>query len=257
MKYEHIVSTNSNLITHLTQKPPIVRPLVKAGLLSSLFKFFEKLVHCRYSSHFFYLCYGSMTSLQTYFRAIPDIRRKQGIRYPLDAMLMITVLAMMSGRFKYREIERFAKNNKATLCELLGLNHGVPSNVSIREVLRTLNWKSLQEQFHAWILERLSVSSEAVSKAASAETILARIMAFDGKSIRATMENYADEQQNFVCFLHGFLAESGIIAVIQEYQNGHTSEQHVLQEVISTLKFKGYILTLDALHTQKKRSTAS
>lgn len=68
------------------------------------------------------------------------------------------------------------------------------------------------------------------------------------------MQGYNDEHQNFVCFLHGFLAQSGIIAVIQEYQNGHTSEQHVLQEVLTTLKLKGYILTLDALHTQKKLS---
>jgi hypothetical protein len=35
-----------------------------------------------------------MASLQTYFQAIPDVRRKQGIRYPLDAMLIITVLGM-------------------------------------------------------------------------------------------------------------------------------------------------------------------
>lgn len=129
-----------------------------------------------------------MTSLQTYFQAIPDVRRKQGLRYPLDAMLMITVLAMMSGRFKYREIERFAINNKEILCELLGLKHGVPSNVSIREVLRTLNWTSLQTQFNAWIFERLpdplsAPSHDSSSESASAETILARILNFDGKSL--------------------------------------------------------------------------
>jgi hypothetical protein len=187
-----------------------------------------------------------MASLQTYFQAIPDVRRKQGIRYPLDAMLVITVLAMMSGCFKYREIERFAKNNSTVLCELLGLKHGVPSNVSIRQVLRTLNWQSLQEQFNAWMVEHLQAQAST-----SVETILARILAFDGKSLRATMEGYDSAHQNFVCFLHGFLAESGIIAVIQEYQNGHTSEQHVLQEVLNTLTFKGYILTVDALHTKK------
>lgn len=201
-----------------------------------------------------------MTSLQTYFQAIPDSRRKQGLRYPLDAMLMMTVLAMMSGRFKYREIERFARNNKDMLCDLLGLKHGVPSNVSIRQVLRTLNWQSLQEQFNAWILDHLASEASANDSsagAASEEALLGRILAFDGKSLRATIEGYDNEHQNFICFLHGFLAQSGIIAVIQEYQNGHKSEQHVLQEVITTLNLKGYILTLDALHTQKKLSTVS
>lgn len=199
-----------------------------------------------------------MPSLQAYFQNIPDVRRKRGIRYPLDAMLMITVLSMMSGGSKYREIERFAANNKDVLCELLGLKHGVPSNVSIRHVLRTVNWSSLQEQFNTWIMERLPSLADASSADASAseETILHRILAFDGKSLRATLQGYSTEHQNFVCFLHGFLAESGIIAVIQEYQNGHGSEQKVLQEVLATLKLKGYILTLDALHTQKKRSTA-
>jgi hypothetical protein len=117
----------------------------------------------------------------------------------------------------------------------------------------------LQTQFNAWIFECLpdplsAPSHDSSSESVSAETILARILNFDGKSLRATMQGYNDGHQNFVCFLHGFLAQSGIIAVIQEYQNGHTSEQHVLQEVLTTLKLKGSILTLDALHTQKKLS---
>jgi DDE_Tnp_1-associated len=195
-----------------------------------------------------------MTSLQTYFQKIPDARRKQGQRYALDAMLMITVLAMMSGRFKYREIERFAKNNKELLCALLGLKHGVPSNVSIRQVLRTLNWSSLQEQFNAWIAKRLPElpgSEENSSSVESNEAFFHRILSFDGKALRATVQEYSTEHQNFVCFLHGFLAQSGLIAVIQEYQNGHTSEEHILQNVLSALHFKGYIITIDALHTKK------
>ncbi len=184
-----------------------------------------------------------------YLRRIPDVRRKQGIRYNLDALLTIFILSIMSGRCKYREIERFAKQHEEFFTELLGLKHGVPSNVSIREVIRTLDWQALQTQCNAWALASLPETDN--------NDILARVLCFDGKALRATLSDYESAYQDFVCFLHGFVAATGIIVHAQEYQNGHKSELQVMQDVIQSLTVRGYIITIDALHCQKKLSASS
>jgi hypothetical protein len=53
-------------------------------------------------------------NLIEHLQQIPDFRRKQGLRYPLLAVLLITIMSIMSGRCRYREIAAFAKANSFT-----------------------------------------------------------------------------------------------------------------------------------------------
>jgi hypothetical protein len=193
-----------------------------------------------------------MVALQTYLQGIPDVRRTQGQRYKLEAMVMFFIICILSGRTKYREMERYGKRHEEMFRELLGLKHGTPSNVSIRAIIRTLNWKAAQEAFNTWMFAVMAERSQDEANDDQA-SLLARVINFDGKSLRATLEDYDKEYQNFVCFLHGFLAQSGILVHVHEYQNGHQSEQKELQILLESFRLKGYIFTLDALHTQKKR----
>ena len=41
-------------------------------------------------------------------QTIPDFRRQQGRRSPLTALLLMTIMSMMSGRGRYREIAALA-----------------------------------------------------------------------------------------------------------------------------------------------------
>jgi hypothetical protein len=43
----------------------------------------------------------SMTLIES-LHTIPDFRRKQGQRYPLIAVLLITIMSIMCGRCRYR-----------------------------------------------------------------------------------------------------------------------------------------------------------
>lgn len=175
-----------------------------------------------------------MVSLQAYLQTIPDVRRPQGVRYKLDAMLMFFILCILSGRSKYREMECYGKKHDAALRELLDLKHGTPSNVSIREIIQTLDWEAAQRAFNQWMLAVIQECSEHGSTDASSDaTLLSRAVAFDGKSLRATLKDYDKKYQNFVCFLHGFLVESGLLLHMHEYQNGHQSEQSELQAILT------------------------
>lgn len=184
-------------------------------------------------------------SLLEHFALIPDFRRKQGKRYNLAAMLTVITLAMMSGRSKYREIERFGKRHAEYLSNLLGFKHGLPSNVTIREILRRVDYAALQEQFNLWAGSILTPCVQ--------QSIAKRLVALDGKALRATVKDYSGSGQNFVYFLHAFAAEAGLILHAERYENGHQSEQVLLQELVGRLEQGGYLLTMDAVHAQKKR----
>lgn len=185
-------------------------------------------------------------SLLEHFALIPDFRRNQGKRYDLAAMLTLITLAMMSGRSKYREIERFGKRHAEYLTDILGLKHGVPSNVTIREILRRVDFGALQRQFNLWASENLSPGQ--------GESLSERLVALDGKALRATVKDYSQSGQDFVCFLHAFAAERNLLLHAERYENGHQSELALLQEMVERLRGCGCLLTMDAVHAQKNGS---
>jgi DDE_Tnp_1-associated len=186
-------------------------------------------------------------NLLEHLSCVQDKRRKQGVRYRLDVVLSIYLLALMSACVSTRSVARFAKNHAEELGQLFDLPHGVPSHVTLQEILTHLDVASLQSAFNRWASTLFSIEEQ--------NTIKQRVLACDGKALRATLKDYSKEHQDFVCFVHVFAAEAGIIVHAEEYKNGHKSEIAVLQDVLEHLSVRGAIFTMDALHTQKKRLT--
>ena len=186
-------------------------------------------------------------SLLEHLATIPDKRRKEGLRYRLEVLLGIYLLGLMSGCVSTRSVARFAKNNIKDLGEVFPLPHGVPSHVTLQTVLDTVDVSALQTQFNAWAGTLLSFEEQ--------QDLAKRVVACDGKALRATLKEYSTEHQDFVCFVHVFAAQAGIILHAEQYHNGHTSEISVLQNVLERLSIRGAIFTMDAVHTQKKHST--
>ena len=87
-------------------------------------------------------------SLQT----IPDVRRKQGQRYPLIAVLLISIMSIMSGRCRYREIAAFAKANQKEVLKFFHLQKRkhLPSHVTFREILKGVDFDDVCTAFNNW-----------------------------------------------------------------------------------------------------------
>ena len=51
--------------------------------------------------------------------------------------------------------------------------------------------------------------------------------------------------------------QTGIVLISNSFENKKKSEIHSVQELISQLEQKGMVLTLDAMHCQKKQSKPS
>ena len=180
-----------------------------------------------------------MTLLEI-FSTIPDFRRAQGLRTDLPQLLSICVLAYLSGHTGYRDIFRFGNAHKKILIDALALRHGIPSHVTFREILQSLDQSSLIAAFHKWSSDLPVVEGEWLSG--------------DGKALRSTVSDSQGINQNFEAVVTLFAQKSGLAKRIGTYHNKskELGEQEVLRNLLTDLKNMGLVICADALHTQKK-----
>jgi hypothetical protein len=75
----------------------------------------------------------------------------------------------------------------------------------------------------------------------------------DGKSLKSTMSNYNSDTQDFCSLVSIYVQKTGLSYVIEDFRNKKISEGEILRTLLPSLQDKGVIITLDALHTQKKQ----
>ncbi len=179
-------------------------------------------------------------TLEEYFATIPDFRRKQGIRFPLPALLTMITLGVMSGHYAYRELSTFMRANAEELRELLGISREqMPSHVTIRTVFRNVDPDQLQSVFNQWCTETFGI--EAGERAA-----------IDGKALGSTVTNANNSEQDFVMMVSAFVHNRQQVIGVGTFDNGKAGEGEAVRELLKTLKLEKAHLTLDALHCQKK-----
>lgn len=182
-------------------------------------------------------------TLLNYLAKVPDFRRKEGRRYPLPTLLIMIIMAIMSGRYGYREIARFLAANQQQLVDTLDLKRAqMPSHVTIRTVMMALDFEALNTAFEAWVVTHVHQKSDLW-------------IAVDAKSIRSTVVHYNSAYQDFICLVSAFTHKQGLVLAQKKYSNKKRSEVHATQELIpqliEALGLKNAVFTLDALHCKK------
>ena len=188
-------------------------------------------------------------TLLDYLGEVPDFRRKEGRRYPLPTLLVMIIMAIMSGRYGYREIARFLEANQQQLVKALDLKRAqMPSHVTIRTVMMALDFEALNKAFESWVVAHVSADEKLW-------------IAVDAKSIRSTVQDYNNAYQDFVCLVSAFTHKEGLVLANKSYRNKERSEVHVAQalipQLIEALGLKNVVFTLDALHCKKNASNHS
>jgi hypothetical protein len=77
-----------------------------------------------------------------------------------------------------------------------------------------------------------------------------KFLALYGKTIRGSFDNLKDK--GAIQLFSIFNTNKKIILAHEEIEKDKTNEIPVAQKLIEDLKLKNYVLTLDALHCQKK-----
>lgn len=176
--------------------------------------------------------------LTNFFAQITDPRRAQGQRYPLSALLWLIFLATASGYIGYRKISAFGRSNAAFFIDYFALAHGLPSHVSVRKLLQALDKKALAQAF---------------SQCFNAQAVAGDWVAGDGQSLRSTVQAAQEAGQTFVSVVSLYAQRTGLTVALQDYTDKKTGELALLRTLLTDFQDRGVVLTLDALHAQKKR----
>ena len=133
--------------------------------------------------------------LQQSLRSITDPRRGQGKVYEFVPFLTLCICAVFSGYTQYRQITDWI--SKRPREELVKFGFGgdrIPSESAVTKFLRNIDPVELQTVLNNWVMRNYGKKSF-------------KVVAIDGKSLRATGKNNASQQG----FLNVYAVELGIV----------------------------------------------
>jgi hypothetical protein len=178
-------------------------------------------------------------NLADFISTLKDPRRGQGQRHKFEDVILIIIMAIISGEQGIRGFERFASVNKAELTKILNLKHGVPSFQTFQNLFSELNAQHVSEEFLKWMKK-------------SHPQLDDKFIALDGKAISSTYSGKQTEKQNFIMIVNAFGHQSGVVYGMQPFQNKKAAESSHLRQLIVDLGCINKVYTADALHCEKK-----
>ncbi len=180
--------------------------------------------------------------LETLFGKVKDKRRREGRRYQISQILLLSILAILSWAKSYRNIHSFIKVHYQQLNKVFQLNwKRLPAYTTIRNIIQNIDRESLEQIFRKHAYE-LTINKKDERT---------RYIAIDGKTLKWSFDNFSDQKAKQI--LSGLLVSQEII-LFHEIIDEKSNEIPVAQKLISELWLYWVVCTLDAMHCQKKRS---
>lgn len=175
-----------------------------------------------------------------HFDELEDPRSTINQRHPLTSVVVIAIMAILSGAGGPTAIANWAKFKHAFLRDLLDLPHGVPSKDVFRRVLMALKPEAFQACFANW----LATLRKRAETAKGGERPL---FAVDGKTLRGSYDS-----KNELGALHSvsvWASEIGL-TLAQVATDEKSNEITAIPQALALVDLKGAIVTIDAMGTQ-------
>jgi len=173
---------------------------------------------------------------------IPDPRRAEGKLYKLPYLLLFSVLAVITGGNSFRSIETFIKVHRRRLNAAFGLHwKRAPAHTAIRYILQGLDPQAVERAFRR--------HAAALNEATKGDG--QRHVAIDGKALRHSFDNFHDRRAAHM--LSAFASDTALVLAHLDCDN-KSNEIPAVQTLLGALGLLGTVVTVDAMHCQKKPS---
>jgi predicted transposase YbfD/YdcC len=200
----------------------------------------------------------SLKSLAKQYERVPDSRYQPYVEHKLSDIVMITLLAVLTGANEWIEIGIFASKKEGWLKKFLELPNGIPSHDTIQRVMSQIDGKYLYSLTINFLIVRieklyavaweLRVAKGEARPAAKAEP---EIMAYDGKASKGSKRNKTDKDAvPGMQTVSAYSTDYGL-CLAEEVIEEKTNEIPTVQAMLDMTIVKGCIVTWDALNTQK------
>ena len=171
--------------------------------------------------------------IEEFLSCVPDPRMERSRRHSLENIVVIALLAVISGADSFVAIEDFAQTKREWLATFLDLRDGVPSHDTLGRVFALLDPRALAEGFRRWTLAMTQ----------SDETLIA----IDGKTLRRSFKRAGDNA--FVHMVSAWSA-SNRVALGQVKTDDKSNEITAIPELLELIDVKEALVSIDAAGAQ-------
>ena len=186
-----------------------------------------------------------MTDLIQIFKPLSDSRSQRNRKHKFLEIIILSILAVLSGAETYDDIEQFGKEKIRFLRKFLELRHGIPSHDTINRIFQMLN-PSAFEQCFANFTEYLK-GSKILKEHIDKNQEIKDHIAIDGKSIRGSRDTFKNKGA-----LHSVHAWSvaNRLCLGQISCKEKSNEITTIPQLINVLDIRQCIISIDAMGTQ-------
>lgn len=172
--------------------------------------------------------------VEEFLALIKDPRIERSRKHPLETILVLSLLAVISGADDFVAIERYGEAKKAWLSTFLDLSGGVPSHDTLGRVFAMLDTTALAQAFQRWTLAMATNSRE-------------KLIAIDGKALRRSFKHAGDHA--FVHMVSAWSASNGVV-LGQVKTDDKSNEITAIPTLLDLIDVKRTLVTIDAAGTQ-------
>ena len=160
--------------------------------------------------------------------------------HALPLILLITLMALISGCQSYRGMADFIQKNRKELLSVLKLKKKrLPSRDTLIRAVERTDFDELAHMFTEWSLQRNPLQQQ-------------ECIALDGKAIRGTVSGAQNNLQRFTNLVSAYSSTQKQVLACKKIENDKESEIPSVRALIELLGLKGVVFTADALHCQKE-----
>ena len=179
-----------------------------------------------------------MKALLEKFRELPDYRKNKVNYTNPSEILFLSLLAIMAGSQGYADIALWMKERKKEISKFLGRGFIVPAYTTIRNTFLGIDINEIEKIQKEWIHSITNDNKETLT-----------IVSTDGKTMRGSKNKAMNQKARHIVSL--FLSDDKLV-LAQTQVEDKSNEIPALIKLLDALELKNCVITMDAMHTQKK-----
>src|SRR3954467_259080 len=171
----------------------------------------------------------------SHFKDLPDPRQQGKIRYPLDEILLLCLLAVLAGAECFTEIALFGGKKLEFLRRFRPFRDGTPAHDHLGDILAVLDAEQFQRCFVAWVAALTGMPEG--------------VIAIDGKTVRRSGDKRRG--QAAIHMVSAFAARQRL--VLGQVKVAEKSNEIIaIPKLLDMLAIEGAIVTIDAMGCQRE-----
>ena len=181
---------------------------------------------------------GEAVVFLQYFENLPDPRQLGKVVYPLDEVLLLSLLAVLAGAEAFTEIALFGEKKLSLLRRFRPFRDGTPPHDRLGDIFASLDAEKFQQCFVAWV--------------ASLTGAPTGVIAIDGKTVRRSGAKKGSKAP--IHMVSAFAARQRLV-LGQVKVADKSNEIVAIPKLLDMLAIEGAIVTIDAMGCQRDIAT--